>query len=69
MNGNPKQQPKSREYDFFPTHPLWTEALLNVERFTGTISEPCAGDGSMVKVLVDAGYVVDASDIRDYGAG
>lgn len=55
--------------DFFPTHPAWTRALLNHVRFDGIISEPCAGDGAVVRVLEANGYTVDASDLVDRGAG
>lgn len=58
-----------RKVDFFPTHPGWTQALLNVVKFDGVISEPCAGKGHMVEVLERNGYQVEASDLTDYGCG
>jgi hypothetical protein len=55
--------------DFYPT-PRWgTQALLVHEKFEGSILEPCCGDGSMVKVLREYGYWVEASDKYDRGFG
>jgi len=37
--------------DFYPT-PTWaTEALFTVEKFSGVVLEPAAGDGAMVQVI------------------
>ena len=50
--------------DFYPTPPEATRALLSVERFSGRIWEPCAGDGAMYDVLAAAGYPVMATTIE-----
>lgn len=55
--------------DFFPT-PAWaTHALIDNERFEGTIWEPACGDGAMAKVLGRTGCCVEASDLYDRGYG
>lgn len=60
--------------DFYPTPPDATQALLNhlkLPRGT-TVKEPACGDGAMARVLTKAGFVVDASDLREdsgYGTG
>jgi hypothetical protein len=55
--------------DFFPT-PRWaTHALIDNERFDGTIWEPACGDGSMSEVLLQAGNEVESSDLFDRGYG
>lgn len=56
-------------YEFYPTPPEGTLALLAVERFDGPIWEPACGDGAMAKVLVRAGYAVVATDLIDRGYG
>lgn len=55
--------------DFYPT-PAWaTRALLDNEKFEGTIWEPACGNGAMSNVLIQAGYRVDSSDMYDRGFG
>jgi hypothetical protein len=55
--------------EFYPT-PVWgTNALLSLEKFTGSILEPCCGDGAIAEVLKKMGYQVIASDICDRGYG
>jgi hypothetical protein len=55
--------------DFYPT-PSWaTHALLLCEKFEGSVLEPCCGDGSMAKVIQEAGYSVTSSDKFDRGFG
>jgi len=58
-------------YDFYPTPPRGTRALLSVERFRGRIWEPACGDGMMSKVLEAARYRVVSTDLvyRGYGEG
>ena len=47
-----------------------TQALLVRERFPGTIWEPAAGKGHIVRVLHEHGYAdVVASDLHDWGCG
>jgi hypothetical protein len=57
------------EHDFIRTPRSITEALMRYETFTGSILEPCCGDGAIAKVLLDKGYEVTASDKYDYGYG
>ncbi len=53
----------------YPT-PVWaTKALLEFERFAGSVLEPCCGDGSMSEVLKASGLVVSSSDVVDHGYG
>ncbi len=55
--------------DFYPT-PAWgTKALIKYETFSGTILEPCCGDGSMSEVLKQTGCEVFSSDLYDRGYG
>ena len=55
--------------DFFPT-PAWaTHALVENERFDGSIWECACGDGEMARVLEHAGYAVTATDLHDRGHG
>lgn len=49
--------------DLYPTHPAWTEALLNTVKFSGPILEPACGNGDMVTVLERYGHRVTATDI------
>jgi adenine-specific DNA methylase len=55
--------------DFYPTPPHVTEALLNVEGFSGNILEPACGQGHISKVLEAHGYEVKSSDLFEYGYG
>lgn len=57
------------ENDFYSTDHRVTEALLDVETFYPEILEPACGDGAMAKVLEDAGYEVQSSDITYRGWG
>lgn len=53
--------------DFYPTPPECTIALLDHLRIpSGTLVwEPACGEGHIVDVLLDRGYIVRASDIKD----
>lgn len=55
--------------DFFPTPEWATHALIDNERFAGSIWEPACGDGSMVRVLEQTGCKVEATDLFDRGYG
>jgi hypothetical protein len=59
--------------DFYPTPPEVTRALLAVEgerlREIGSVWEPAAGDGAMVREFNAYGLPCFASDIIDRGAG
>lgn len=55
--------------DFFPT-PKWaTFALIDNEKFTGSIWESACGDGAMSRVLEETGRRVFSSDLHDRGYG
>lgn len=58
--------------DFYPTPPEPTRALIHAEidrlREFGTIWEPAAGDGAMVREMEAVGLKVFASDLIDRGA-
>lgn len=56
-------------YNFYPTPPAVTEALLEVEDFGSQIWEPSCSDGAISEVLIKRGYEVASSDIVDRGYG
>lgn len=56
-------------YDFYPTPPEGTRALLSVEKFSGSIWEPACGDGAISKVLAANGYTVISTDLINRGYG
>lgn len=46
-----------RQHDFYETPPWMTRALLaHVPEISGTVLEPCVGDGSIAKVLCDESF-------------
>lgn len=57
--------------DFYPTPPEPTRAFLHAEidrlRDFGTVWEPAAGDGAMVREMESLGLTVRASDLIDRG--
>jgi len=55
--------------DFYPTPPIATEQLLDVEKFDGDVWECACGDGAISKVLEQHNYKVYSSDLidRNYG--
>ena len=57
------------DFEFYPTPPEATRALLSVETFDGSIWEPACGQGHIAKVLVAAGHEVVATDLVDWGYG
>lgn len=61
--------PKRAAYDFYPTPPEATRALLSVERFDGSIWEPACGEGAISSVLTNAGHFVVSTDLIDRGYG
>lgn len=65
----PQIHPKRAAYEFYPTPPEATRALLSAESFDGGIWEPACGEGHISKVLVEAGYNVMSTDLVDYGYG
>jgi len=56
-------------YEFYPTPPEATRALLSAERFDGDIWEPACGNGAIAKELIAKGYQVIATDLIDHGYG
>lgn len=58
---------KRADRDFYVTDPIATQELLKREIFYPEVLEPCSGDGTMAKILEDAGYKVTASDIYPVG--
>jgi hypothetical protein len=55
--------------DFFPTPGWATRALIDNERFEGSIWECACGDGAMAQELKAAGYPVTATDLFPRGYG
>ena len=50
-------------FEFYPTPPEATRALLSVENFDGDIWEPACWEWAISKVLEEAGLVVKSSDL------
>lgn len=65
----PQIAPHRAAYEFYPTPPEATRALLSVESFDGCIWEPACGQGHISKVLVEARYDVVSTDLVKYGYG
>lgn len=63
--------PRRARWEFYPTPPEATRALLSVEAFDGSIWEPACGGGAISRVLEAAGHEVVSTDLvqRDYGVG
>lgn len=65
--------PEREKDDFYPTPPEPTRAILSYEterlKSFGTLWEPAAGDGAMVREMQACGLAVIASDLIDRGAG
>lgn len=61
--------PGRAAFEFYPTPPEATRALLSVETFDGSIWEPACGQGHISKVLEAHGYDVVSTDIVDHGYG
>ena len=63
--------PTRAPFEFYPTPPQATRALLSVEDFDGPIWEPACGEGHISKVLEKAGYDVVSTDLigRGFGEG
>lgn len=53
--------------DFYATDPVAVERLLEVEKFTNNILEPCSGLNHIVNVLRNKGYDVRSTDVIDRG--
>lgn len=61
----PQLHPKRAAYEFYPTPPSATRALLDAVSFTGDVWEPACGEGHISKVLQDAGYRVVSTDFAE----
>jgi predicted RNA methylase len=63
--------PSRAAFEFYPTPPEATRALLSVEAFDGNVWEPACGRGHISKVLEAAGVPVVSTDLvqRDFGQG
>ncbi len=62
-------RPGRAPFEFYPTPPEATRALLSVENFDGDIWEPACGDGAISRELTAAGYNVTSTDLIDRGFG
>lgn len=58
---------EDRKDDLYETPPVATKALLRHVELPEVVWEPACGRGSMSNVLVDAGHIVHATDLVDYG--
>lgn len=65
----PHIHPSRAAYDFYPTPPEATLALLSAETFDGSVWEPACGEGHIAKVLTGRGHEVIATDLVDHGFG
>lgn len=65
----PRISPNRAPYEFYPTPPEATRALLSAERYDGSVWEPACGQGHISKVLAEAGHEVVSTDLVDYGFG
>lgn len=66
----PRLAPNRAAFEFYPTPPEATRALLSVESFEGSIWEPACGMGHIAKVLEASGHSVVATDLaRCWGYG
>ena len=71
FNPDGRVHPSRARYEFYPTPPEATRALLSVEQFDGPVWEPACGQGHISKVPIDAGLEVVSTDLiqRDFGIG
>ena len=58
-----------RGNDLYETPEVATRALLRVETLPKKIWEPACGRGAIGRVLAEAGHLVHATDLIDYGYG
>lgn len=66
--GDGTTRPRQKD-DWYPTPPDVTVALLNLLKIEGAVWEPCCGDGSLAKVISEAGNEVIGTDLVDRGYG
>lgn len=64
-----RPQGKKTKHQFHKTAQEATKALMKIEgrRLPRKLLEPCCGDGAIVKVLRNSGFLVDASDVVKRG--
>lgn len=55
--------------DYYPTPPEATEALLSVEKFSGSVWEPACGEGAISEVFKARGHDVVSTDLVNRGYG
>lgn len=63
FRGGGRIAPHRAAFEFYPTPPEATRALLSVETFDGDIWEPACGEGHISKVLEAHGYNTVSSDL------
>lgn len=59
---------ENRGDDFYETPPEAVWALMGVEKFSPIIWEPACGKGAISRVMIEAEYQFELSDLRDRGA-
>lgn len=69
FRNGPEIHPNRAAYEFYPTPPEATRALLSVESFDRDIWEPACGQGHIAKEFESAGHTVVSTDLVDYGFG
>ena len=67
--GGKRVEGEREKDDFYPTPPNATRALLDREKFEGTIWESACGKGHMAEVMKEYGYEVISTDLVDRGYG
>ena len=66
INGCSSHSKEERaDRDFYATHPKAVEMLLELEKFSENVWEPCAGNNMITNVLIEHGHKVRNSDIVD----
>lgn len=65
--GNFKHKLADRGDDLYETPDVAVKALMKAEKLPEVIWEPACGPGSIVRVLREAGHLVHATDLVDYG--
>jgi hypothetical protein len=65
--GNGAHPLAARGPDLYETPPAAVRALLKVERLPRVVWEPACGPGAIVGVLREAGHLVRAGDLHDWG--
>ena len=61
--------PYRAPFEFYPTPPEATRALLAAEHFDGDIWEPACGQGAIARECEAAGDRIVATDLANYGYG